>query len=103
MLPAIAPGREPPPPTTPEPPNLAAFVASLSSAWHAGAIRPTFSIETKPRYLRSLQKVPTQIIVAAPPSTPTPATPPASVATSTKMQEKPEPVYAESGHARIQA
>ncbi|MER8760491.1 transposase [Mesorhizobium sp. M0976] len=46
-----------PPPATSEPPNLAAFVASLSSAWHAGEIRPTFSIEAKPLYLRSLQKV----------------------------------------------
>ena len=40
---------ETPPPTTAEPPNLAAFIASLSSAWHAGEIRPTFSIEAKPR------------------------------------------------------
>src|SRR5258708_4562620 len=28
--------RQMPPPMTPEPPNLAAFVASLSSTWHAG-------------------------------------------------------------------
>jgi hypothetical protein len=55
-LAALADG-ETPPPMTGEPPNLAAFVASLSSAWHAGEIRPTFSIEAKPRYLRSLQKV----------------------------------------------
>jgi hypothetical protein len=59
-----------PPPATSEPPNLAAFVASLSSAWHAGEIRPTFSIKAKPRYLRSLQKVPTLIFVASPPSAP---------------------------------
>ena len=72
-------------------------------AWHAGEIRPTFSIETKPRYLRSLQKVPTQILVASPPPASTPVTPPAPVATSAKMHEKPEPVYAEPGHARIQA
>jgi hypothetical protein len=101
-LAALANG-ETPPPTTSEPPNLAAFVASLSSAWHAGEIRPTFSIETKPRYLRSLQKVPTQILVASPPPASTPVTPPAPVATSAKMHEKPEPVYAEPGHARIQA
>ncbi len=101
-LAALANG-ETPPPTTSEPPNLAAFVASLSSASHAGEIRPTFSIEAKPRYLRSLQKVPTQIIVATPPSMPTRATPPTPVATLTKMHEKPEPAYAEPGHARIQA
>jgi transposase InsO family protein len=101
-LAALANG-ETPPPATSEPPNLAAFVASLSSAWHAGEIRPTFSIETKPRYLRSLQKVPTQIIVASPPSVSIPAPPPDPVATFAKMHEKPEPVYAEPGHARIQA
>ena len=31
------------PPMISEPPNLAAFVASLSSAWRKGEIRPTFS------------------------------------------------------------
>jgi transposase InsO family protein len=101
-LAALANG-EIPPPTTSEPPDLAAFVASLSSAWHAGEIRPTFSIETKPRYLRSLQKVSTQIIVASPASASTPEAPPAPAVTSAKMHEKPEPVYAEPGHARIQA
>ena len=63
-LAALADG-EAPPSTTSEPPNLATFVASLSSAWHAGEIRPTFSIEAKPRYLRSLQKVSTQTPVAS--------------------------------------
>src|SRR6185437_5489500 len=58
-LAALADG-EAPPPMTSEPPNLAAFIASLSSAWHAGEIRPTFSIEAKPRYLRGLQKVAAQ-------------------------------------------
>jgi hypothetical protein len=47
---------ETPPPTTSEPPNLAAFVASLSSAWHAGEVRPTFSIEAKPQYLAGSTK-----------------------------------------------
>jgi hypothetical protein len=55
-LAALADG-EAPPQMTSEPPNLAAFVASLSSAWHAGEVRPTFSAEAKPRYLRSLQKI----------------------------------------------
>jgi len=45
------------PSATPEPPDLSAFVASLSSAWRGGEVRPTFSIEAKPRYLRSLQHV----------------------------------------------
>src|SRR6478735_831652 len=57
-LAALADGETPPSATT-EPADLAAFVASLSSAWHAGEIRPTFSIEAKPRYLRSLQTVST--------------------------------------------
>jgi len=46
------------PPVSSEPPNLAAFVASLSSAWHMGEIRPTFSADAKPRYLRGLERIP---------------------------------------------
>jgi hypothetical protein len=92
---------ETPPPTAADPPNLAAFVASLSSAWHAGEIRPTFSIEAKPRYLRSLQDLPKQA------TSPTPAlqsvTPPPSVAASARVQQKPTLVYAEPGQARVQA
>jgi hypothetical protein len=42
---------------TPEPPDLSGFVASLSSSWRAGEVRPTFSVDAKPRYLRSLQSV----------------------------------------------
>jgi hypothetical protein len=38
-------------------PNLAAFLASLSSAWRAGEIRPTHRMESKPRYLRQIQSV----------------------------------------------
>ncbi|MBV8744937.1 MAG: transposase family protein [Xanthobacteraceae bacterium] len=98
-LAALADG-EAPPPTTSEPPNLAVFVASLSSAWRSGEIRPTFSTEAKPRYLRSLQKVSTQ-----PASTvPTLALKPLAMPTpAAKMQERPKPVYAEPGQARIQA
>ena len=40
-----------------EPPDLSAFIADLSSAWRTGEVRPTFSVGTKPRYLRSLQGV----------------------------------------------
>lgn len=98
-LAALADGETPPPPTS-EPPNLAAFVASLSSAWHAGEIRPTFSIEAKPRYLRSLQKVSAQALIGSCTSAPKPETPPVR---DSKLQEKPQPIYAESGHARVQA
>src|SRR5208283_4796628 len=38
-------------------PNLAAVLASLSSAWRAGEIRPTHRMESKPRYLRQIQSV----------------------------------------------
>ena len=97
---------ETPPPTTAEPPNLAVFVASLSSAWRAGEIRPTFSIEAKPRYLRGLQEVSKQTIIASPTSAlkpVVPAAPAATAATAAKLQEKPRPVYAEPGQARVQA
>jgi hypothetical protein len=43
------------PGTMAEPPDLSGFVASLSSAWRAGEVRPTFSVDAKPRYLRGLQ------------------------------------------------
>jgi len=52
---AIADGDTLAPPIT-QPPNLAAFLASLSSAWRAGEVRPTFSADAKPRYLRGLKK-----------------------------------------------
>jgi hypothetical protein len=101
-LAALADG-ETPPPTTSEPPNLAAFVASLSNAWHAGEIRPTFSIEAKPRYLRSLQKVSTQTVIASPTLALKPVTSPTPAAAAVKMPEKPKPVYADPGQARVQA
>lgn len=101
-LAALADG-EIPPPTTFEPPNLAAFVASLSTAWHAGEIRPTFSTEAKPLYLRSLQKVSTQAPTARPSAAPKLAIPPTTAAPPAKTSEKPRPVYAEPGQRRIQA
>jgi len=64
-----------------------------------GEIRPTFSIEAKPRYLRSLQKVPAQGLICSPTTAPKPETPPVR---DPKLQEKPQPVYAERGHARVQ-
>jgi hypothetical protein len=101
-LSAMADG-EIPPPMTSEPPNLAAFVASLSSAWHQGEIRPTFSTEAKPRYLRALQKISEPARIIAPALAAVPATAPAVDAPSIKPQEKPQPSYAPPGHARVQA
>ena len=101
-LAALADG-ETPPPATSEPPNLAAFVASLSSAWHAGEIRPTFAIEAKPRYLRSLQKVSAQTPIASPTAALELAIPPTPAVQPAMTPDKPKPVYAEPGQARIQA
>ncbi len=101
-LAALADG-EAPPPTTSEPPNLAAFMASLSSAWHAGEIRPTFSTEAKPRYLRSLQKVSMPAPIGSAPTSLKLAIPPALAAPPMTTPDKPKPVYAEPGQARIQA
>ncbi|MFL4990702.1 MAG: transposase family protein [Microvirga sp.] len=101
-LAALADG-ETPPLETSEPPNLAAFVASLSSAWHAGEVRPTFSIEAKPRYLRSLQKVSTPAPIGSAPTALKLAIPPAASAPPVTTPDKPKPVYAEAGQARIQA
>lgn len=55
-----------PPSATPDPPDLAAFVAGPSSAWRAGEIRPIFSVAAKPRYLRSLQSVAQQDVAQVP-------------------------------------
>lgn len=94
---------EAPPEMAGEPPDLAKFVASLSSAWRDGEIRPTFSIDAKPRYLRGLQA----LFDHAPDPQPQRAEiSPAVIAAgkiSSRMQTKPQPVYAAPGHARIQA
>ena len=99
-LAALANG-ETPPPTTADAPDLAAFIAGLSSAWHAGEIRPTFSIEAKPLYLRSLQNPSKQTTSSTSPLKP--VTPPPPAAKSANTQERPRPIYAEPGQARIQA
>src|SRR6185437_10267132 len=83
-LAALANG-ETPPPTTADAPDLAAFVAGLSSAWHAGEIRPTFSIEAKPLYLRSLQNPSKQTTSSM--SALEPVTPPPPAAKSAKRRK----------------
>ena len=98
-LAALADG-ETPPPMVAEPPKLAAFVASLSSAWHMGEVRPTFSIDAKPRYLRGLERIPAAAPIAA-----TAAAPPVMQPDVTARQPvvQLQPVYAEPGQARVQA
>ncbi len=101
-LAALADG-ELPPPATSEPPDLAAFVAGLSSAWHAGEIRPTFSVEAKPRYLRSLQKASTHTPVTNSIAPLALALPSVSAPIAENRPETPKLIYAELGQARIHA
>jgi hypothetical protein len=93
---ALADGDKPPT-LTPEPPDLAAFVASLSNAWRAGETRPTFNIEAKPRYLRALHAVAQVSTPVAQQVTP----PPPSSAPVQKVIERPKPNYADRGNARF--
>jgi hypothetical protein len=104
---ALADG-EMPPSATPEPPDLAAFVASLSSAWRAGEVRPTFSVAAKPRYLRSLQSVsradgpPARTPASTVDSQPAapPAQPPLPAANA---PERPQLIYAGAGKGSFRA
>jgi hypothetical protein len=79
------------PTTVPEAPDLAAFIAGLSSAWRAGEIRPTFSIDAKPRYLRSLEKVaqPAPVSRVLPPLVAVPPPPTAKVTPRTQVSYAP--------------
>jgi hypothetical protein len=101
-LTALADG-ETPPSVTAEPPNLAAFVAGLSSAWRAGEVRPTFSVEAKPRYLRSLQRIAPQDLAPMPAEPQQAASPAPSCASVENVPERPRLIYAGRGNARVQA
>jgi hypothetical protein len=87
----------------PEPPDLSGFVASLSSAWRAGEVRPTFSVEAKPRYLRSLQAVVQPDVAPMPKSAAMQATVTQSLAQTPPAispkpaSERPQLIYAEPG------
>lgn len=91
---------ETPPSMTPDPPDLSAFISSLSSAWRAGEIRPTFSAEAKPRYLRGLQSLRPQAAASIPDARP--ATPAPAVAVA-KVPERPQITYAAAGAANYRA
>jgi hypothetical protein len=98
-LAALADGEVQPAPSA-DAPDLPSFLASLSSAWRAGEVRPTFSIEAKPRYLRGLQRV------AAAPASDRPAVPDtASGPTSppSVVPARPAPIYASTGQANAHA
>lgn len=94
------------PGTMTEPPDLSSFVASLSSAWRAGEVRPTFSVDAKPRYLRGLQAMVQPDLRPmpkkdAPPASATPSlgppmqTPPAISAKA--ITERPNLIFATPG------
>ncbi len=86
------------PSMTADPPDLAAFVAGLSSAWRAGEVRPTFSVAAKPRYLRGLQSVAQKDVAAIP------VAPLARVSVPVaKPPERPQLIYAGSGKGRFHA
>ena len=84
-------------------PDISGFAASLSSAWRTGEVRPTFSADAKPRYLRSLQAVvrsdvaqmPESISALATVTEPLAQTPPAAPAK--QIAERPRLIYAEPG------
>jgi hypothetical protein len=101
-LTALADGDTPPTMAT-EPPNLATFVASLSSAWRDGEVRPTFSLNAKPRYLRGLQTIAVPAPQPQPQKLATSEAPMTVAKMAAKLQRKPRPVYAAPGNARIQA
>ena len=52
----LADGGKSPASSTQEP-DLGAFLASLSSAWRAGEVRPRHTAEAKPRYLKRIQNI----------------------------------------------
>ena len=94
-LATLADGEAPPAPLA-DAPDLRSFIASLSSAWRAGEIRPTFSIEAKPRYLRGLQKV-------AKSDVPEHRTAPVSGSPPPCAPARPLPAYADNSHAKLHA
>ena len=108
-LAALADG-EMPPGFTPDPPDLTAFVAGLSSAWRGGEVRPTFSVSAKPRYLRGLRSVERQDVAPMPASSAAlaaisqPVAPPTPSPVQVKIvPERPELIYAGSGNGTFHA
>lgn len=103
QLVAIAEG-EKPSTLPPADPDLAGFLAGLSTAWRAGEVRPTFCVEAKPRYLRSLERVarPERVPVskAAAVSSDPPAPSPLS---DIALPHRPELIYAARGEAKVHA
>jgi hypothetical protein len=92
-LAALADG-EPPPMPLANALDSESFIASPSSAWRAADIRPTFWIEAKPRYLRSLKKVITAEV---------PATQPHLISPPSCIPGKLLAVYAGNGNAKLHA
>ena len=97
---ALADGRDVPVATS-DPPDLSGFVASLSSAWRAGEVRPTFSVDAKPHYLRSLQTVVQTDVQRTPRKDTPPSAATSSLGLTTKspkpVSERPKLIYATPG------
>jgi Integrase core domain len=88
-------------------PNLQVFMASLSSAWRGGEVRPTFSSEAMPRYLRQLPKAvkPNSrppVISAISPSALSDR-PVVVVQPTATIARRPQPIYARPSMARRNA
>jgi hypothetical protein len=96
---ALADG-EAPPTTMPEAPDLAGVIAGLSSAWRAGEIRPTLSMDAKPRYLRSLQTGSRHAPLFTAALDPAASPPPPAAA---KLIARPQIMHAPTGNANNRA
>lgn len=99
-LATLAAGEAPMPPTS-DPPDLVSFVGSLSSAWRDGEVRPTFSMDCVPRYLRGLQQTPKQEFAVNEAKRSLPVA--SAVRASPEQVDGRKPIYAEPGCAKVQA
>ncbi|MDX8522733.1 hypothetical protein [Mesorhizobium dulcispinae] len=78
-------------------------MASLSSAWHVGEIRPRFSTEAKPRTCEASNGYRRKPPLRVRPTRPSRRSHPRPQHHQRRQRRKPKPVYAETGQGRIQA
>lgn len=93
-------GENTPPPIS-DFPDLVSFAGRLSSAWRDGEVRPTFSTDSVPKYLRGLQAKPKQQPVSVPAEKRVSVA--SSAPTSPEQDGRPTPSYAEPGSAKVHA
>lgn len=99
-LAVLAAGENTPPPIS-DFPDLVSFAGRLSSAWRDGEVRPTFSTDSVPKYLRGLQAKPKQQPVSVPAEKRVSVA--SSAPTSPEQDGRPTPSYAEPGSAKVHA